>query len=154
MLCFLFQGKTPESIENCIHPYPFSFGINNGWSIQSRGLGEVVWPYGRMVGRIKIFPLFFSLCIKCFETFTKTTLQFRKDLIKKWVWIISQTHIRNTDSHSDTDLENLHIILNNQWFSLIVIKVSQRVANSQFIDKKTSPQKFVILSIIRGASPT
>ena len=51
------------------------------------------------------------------------------------------------DSYSDTDSENLHIILSNQWFSLIVIEVSQRVASRQFIDKI---QKFVILSIIRG----
>ena len=54
------------------------------------------------------------------------------------------------DLYSDTDSENLHIILSNQWFSLIVIEVSQRVASRQFIDEKASLQKFVILSIIRG----
>ena len=52
------------------------------------------------------------------------------------------------------DSGKLHIILSNQWFSLIVIKVSERVANNQFIDEKTSLQKFVILSIIRGVFPT
>ena len=60
----------------------------------------------------------------------------------------------NADSYSDTDPENLDISLSNQWFSLILIKVSQRVANSQIIDEKTSLQKFVILSIIWGVSPT
>ena len=67
-------------------------------------------------------------------------------------WIIIQTHIRNTDSYSDTDSENLHI--SNQWFSLIVIKVSQRVANDQIIAGKGCLQKSVILSIIRGVSTT
>ena len=66
------------------------------------------------------------------------------------LWIIIQTHIRNTDSYSDTDLENPHISLSNQWFSLIVIKVLQRVANDQIIDGKTSLKKSVILSIIRA----
>ena len=33
------------------------------------------------------------------------------------------------------------------------IKVSQRVANNQFIYEKTSLQKSVILSIILGVSP-
>ena len=70
------------------------------------------------------------------------------------LWIIIQTHIRDTDSYSDTDSENLHISLSNQWFSLNVIKVSQRVANDQIINGKTSLQKFVILLIIRGVSPT
>ena len=41
-----------------------------------------------------------------------------------------------------------------QWFSLIVTKVSQRVAHNQLIDAKTSLQKSVILSIIWGVSPT
>ena len=76
---------------------------------------------------------------------------FGKNLVP---WIIIQTHIRNTDSYSDTDSENLHISLSNQWFSLIVIKVSQRVANDQIIDWKNNLQKSVILSIIRGVSPT
>ena len=78
------------------------------------------------------------------------------NLLKKQskIWIIIQTHIRNTDSYSDTDSENLHISLSNQWFSLNVIKVSQRVANDQIIDGKTSLQKSVILPIIRGVSPT
>ena len=65
-----------------------------------------------------------------------------------------QTHIRNTDSYSDTDSENLHISLSKQLFSLDVIKVSQRVANNQIIDGITSLQKSVILPIIRGGSPT
>ena len=69
-------------------------------------------------------------------------------------WIIIQTHIWNTDSYSDKDSENLHISLSNQWFSLNIIKVSQRVANDQIIDGKTSLQKSVILPIIRGVSPT
>ena len=69
-------------------------------------------------------------------------------------WIIIPTHIRNTDSYSDTDSENLHISLSNQWFFLKVIKVSQRVANGQIIDGKTSLEKSVILPIIRGVSPT
>ena len=69
-------------------------------------------------------------------------------------WIIIQTHIRNTDTYSDTDSENLHISHSNQWFSLNVIKVSQRVANDKIIDGKTSLQKSVILPIIRGVSPT
>ena len=30
------------------------------------------------------------------------------------LWIIIQTHIRNTDSYSDRDLEKVHIILSNQ----------------------------------------
>ena len=67
-------------------------------------------------------------------------------------WIIIQTNIRNTDSYSDTDSENFHI--SNQRFSLNVITVSQRVANNQIIDGKTSLQKSVILLIIRGISPT
>ena len=37
---------------------------------------------------------------------------------------------------------------------LIVIKVSQRVANNQFIDEKTNLQKIVILSTIRTIPPT
>ena len=45
-----------------------------------------------------------------------------------------------TYSYSDTDLENLHVSLNNQWFSLIFIKVSQRAANDQIIDGKMSPK--------------
>ena len=65
-----------------------------------------------------------------------------------------QTHIQNTDSYSVRDSEKLHIILSNQLFSLIVIKVSQRVASNQFIEEKTNLQKFVILSIMRGVSPT
>ena len=69
-------------------------------------------------------------------------------------WIITQTPIRNADSYSNTDSENLHISLNNQRFSLNVIKVLQRVANDQSIDGKTSLQKSVILPIIRGVSPT
>ena len=69
-------------------------------------------------------------------------------------WIIIQTNIRNTDSYSDTDSENFHISLSNQRFSLDVINVSQRVANDQIIDGKTSLQKSVILPIIRGISPT
>ena len=69
-------------------------------------------------------------------------------------WIIIQTHIRNTDSYSDTDSENLHISLSNQWFFLNVIQVSQRVANDQLLDGKTSLQKSVILPIIRSVSPT
>ena len=36
----------------------------------------------------------------------------------------------------------------------IHIQISQRVANNQFTDKKTSLQKFAILLIIRGVSPT
>ena len=70
------------------------------------------------------------------------------------VWILIQTHIRNTDSYSNTDSENLHISLTNQWFSRNVIKVSQRVANDQIIDEKASLQKSVILPIIQGVSPT
>ena len=56
--------------------------------------------------------------------------------------------------YSDTDSENLHISLSNQWFSLNVIRVSQRVANDQIIDGKTNLQKSVILPIIRDVSPT
>ena len=43
------------------------------------------------------------------------------------------------------------------WDSLkkqLSLKVSQRVANNQFIDEKASLQQFVILSIILGVSPT
>ena len=41
------------------------------------------------------------------------------------------------NDYSDTDSEKLDIIsLSNQWFSLILIEVSQRVANDQVIDKK------------------
>ena len=70
------------------------------------------------------------------------------------LWIIIQTHIRNTDSYSDTDSGNFPIRLSNQWFSLNIIKVSQRVANDQIIDGETSLQKSVVLPIIRGISPT
>ena len=56
--------------------------------------------------------------------------------------------------YSDADSENLHISLSNLWFSLIVVKVLQRVANDKIIDRKTSLQKSVILPIIRGFSPT
>ena len=66
----------------------------------------------------------------------------------------SKQIIRNTDSYSDTGSEKLRIIFSNQWFSLIAIKVSQRVANNKFIDEKTSLQKFVILLIIWSVSPT
>ena len=72
----------------------------------------------------------------------------------KKVWIIIQTHIQNTDSYSDTDSEKLHISLSNQWFSVIVIKLLQRVAKNQITDGKTSLQKSVILSIIRSVSST
>ena len=66
-----------------------------------------------------------------------------------------QTHIRrNADPFAERDSEKLHIILSIQWFSQIVIKVLQKVANNQFIDKKASLQKFVIFSIIRGVLPT
>ena len=69
--------------------------------------------------------------------------------------MIFQTHISNTDSYSDKDSEKLGLIsLSNQWFSLILIEVSQRVANDQIIDEETSHQKFVILSIFPGVSPT
>ena len=71
----------------------------------------------------KIFKLGFTECL-----FTDTLL----------TWIIIQTHFRNTDSYSDTDLEKLHISLSNQWFSLIVINVSQRVVNYQIIGEKAS----------------
>ena len=64
----------------------------------------------------------------------------------------SDTH-PNSDSYSDTDSEKLHIILSNKCFSLIVTKVSQKVANNQIFDEKTSLQKFVILSKIPGVSP-
>ena len=47
-------------------------------------------------------------------------------LYKGFSSIIIQTFIRNTDSYSDTDSEKLHIILSNQCFSLIVIKVPQK----------------------------
>ena len=47
-------------------------------------------------------------------------------------WIIIQPHIWNTDS------ENLHISLSNQCYSLIVIKVPQRVAKDQIIEEKKS----------------
>ena len=60
----------------------------------------------------------------------------------------TQIHIPIKDS------ENLHISLSNQWFSLIFIKVLQRVTNDQIIDGKTSLQKSIMLSIIRGVSPT
>ena len=63
-------------------------------------------------------------------------------------------HIFETDSYSDTDSEKHHISFRKQWFSLIVVKVSQRFANNQIIDGKTSLQKSIILSIIRGVSPT
>ena len=72
----------------------------------------------------------------------------------KKVWIIIQTHIQNTDSYSDTDSEKLHISLSNQWFSVIVIKLLQRVAKNQITDRKTSLQKSVILSIIQSVSST
>ena len=53
---------------------------------------------------------------------------------------------RNRDSYSGSDKDSgkLHIILSNQWFSLIIIKVSQRFANNQFIYEKRSLQKIVI----------
>ena len=54
--------------------------------------------------------------------------------------------------YSGTDSEKLCIILSNQWFSLIVITVSQRVAKNQVIDEKESLQKIVFLSIIWSAS--
>ena len=64
-------------------------------------------------------------------------------------------HIFETQIHIQTqDLENLHISLGNQWFSLNVIKISQRVVNDQIIHEKTSLQKSVILPILRGVSPT
>ena len=72
----------------------------------------------------------------------------------KMSWIIIQTHIRNTDSYSDSDSENLHISLSNPWFYPNVIKVSQRVANDQIIARKTSLQTSVILLIIWGVSST
>ena len=56
--------------------------------------------------------------------------------------------------YSDTYSENLHISLSNQWFSLIVIQIAQRVANDQIIDGKTSLKKSDILQIIWGVSPT
>ena len=59
-------------------------------------------------------------------------------------WIIIQAHIQNTD------LEKLHVSLSNQWFSLIVIKISKRVANNKIIGKKASLQKSVILPKILG----
>ena len=70
------------------------------------------------------------------------------------IWIIIQAHIRNANSYSDTDCENLYVSLSNQWFSPNVIKVSLRVANNQIIDGKSSLQKSVILPIIRSVSPT
>ena len=70
------------------------------------------------------------------------------------LWIIIQTHIRNTDPYSDTDSEKRDISLSNQWFSIILIEVSQRVAKNQIIVEKTSPQKFSILLTIRGVSLT
>ena len=80
--------------------------------------------------------------------------QVYKKLHGKITWIIIQTHIRNTDSYSDTDSENLHISLSNQLFSPHAIKISQRVANDQIIAGKTSLQKSLILPIIRGVFPT
>ena len=56
--------------------------------------------------------------------------------------------------YSDTYSENLHISLSNQWFSLIVIQIAQRVANDQIIDGKASLKKSDILQIIWGVSPT
>ena len=53
----------------------------------------------------------------------------------KW-WIIIQTRIGNTDSYSETDSEKLDISRSNQWFSLILTKVSQRLTNNQIIDQK------------------
>ena len=38
-------------------------------------------------------------------------------------WNVIQTH--NADSYSDTDSDNLHVILSNHWCSLIVVKVSE-----------------------------
>ena len=52
-------------------------------------------------------------------------------------WVIIQAQIRNKHSYSGTDSEKLDISLSNQ-----------------IIDEKTSLQKFVILLIIRGVSPT
>ena len=64
-------------------------------------------------------------------------------------WNVIHTH--NADSYSDTDSENLHVILSNQWCSLIVVKVSQGVANTQFIDEKTRLRKFVIFADNSGS---
>ena len=50
--------------------------------------------------------------------------------------------------YSDAYSKKRYIILSKQWFSLIVMKVSQRVDSSQFINEKMSLRKFVILMII------
>ena len=38
--------------------------------------------------------------------------------------------------YSDRYSKKLYIILSDQWFSLTVIKLSQKVSNSQHIDEK------------------
>ena len=104
----------------------------------------------------------YKIGVNILSNFRKANWEFHLPIfersVEKYIWLNNellfrhtfetQIHIRNTDS------ENLHISLSNQWFSLIVIKVSQRVANDQIIDGKTSLQKSVILSIIRGVPPT
>ena len=77
-------------------------------------------------------------------------------MAKIFLMILNSVMNYYLDTHSKhrfifrPDSENLHISPRNQWFSLIVIKVSQRVANDQIIDGKTSLKKSVILSIIRA----
>ena len=95
------------------------------------------------------------LCHKKKLFYIKRNFIQRESFFRYYIlWIIIQTHIRNTDSYSDTDSEKRDISLSNQWFSIIIIEVSQRVAKNQIIVEKTSPQKFSILLIIRGVSLT
>ena len=65
-------------------------------------------------------------------------------------WMIIETHIWNRDSYSDTDLEKLYIIMSKQWFSVIVIKVLQRVAI--LLTKNKSPEFRSFVDNLWGSS--
>ena len=65
-------------------------------------------------------------------------------------WMIIQTHIWNRDSYSVTDLEKLYIIISKQWFSVIVIKVLQRVAI--LLTKNKSPEFRSFVDNLWGSS--
>ena len=65
-------------------------------------------------------------------------------------WMIIQTHIWNRDSYSVTGLEKLYIIISKQWFSVIVIKVLQRVAI--LLKKNKSPEFRPFVDNLWGSS--
>ena len=65
-------------------------------------------------------------------------------------WMIIETHIWNRDSYSDTDLEKLYLIISKQWFSVIVIKVLQRL--TIFLKKNKSPEFRPFVDHLWGSS--